>query len=65
MKHVFEKLALYRRCEANTSLVSDWLKVFLKNGHIILKIPEAAGSLFVRHLNKYDNKRGRRKIMFY
>ena len=51
MKNVFEKLALCRGRGANTSLVSDWLKVFLKNGHIILKILEAAGSLLIRHLN--------------
>ena len=33
MKNVFdmfEKLALYRRCAANISLVSDWLTVVLK-----------------------------------
>ena len=40
MKTVFLKLALYRRCGANTSLVSDWLNVFLKNWDIVLKISE-------------------------
>ena len=31
MKNVLENLALYRRRGANTSPVSDWFKVFLKN----------------------------------
>ena len=43
MKNVFEKLVLYPRRRENTSIISDWLKVFLKNSDIILKIPEAAG----------------------
>ena len=30
VKNVFEKLGLYHRGGANTSLVSDWLKVFLE-----------------------------------
>ena len=40
MKNVFEKLALYRRRGASTSLVNDWLKVILRNCDIILKISE-------------------------
>ena len=30
MKNVFQMLALYRRRGANTFLVCDWLKLFLK-----------------------------------
>ena len=43
MKNVFQKLTLYRRYGGNTSLASDWLKVFLKMCDIVLKIPESCG----------------------
>ena len=47
MKSIFEKLALYRRHGANMLLVSDWLKVFLKNCNIILKLLEGCWKFMV------------------
>ena len=56
MNNVFEKLALYRRHGADTSPVSNCLEEFLKKCDIILKFQQAAESLFIRHLNNYNNK---------
>ena len=50
MKNVFEKLALYRGFGANTLLITDLPKVFLKNGDIVLKIQAGCW--------KCDNERG-------
>ena len=39
MGNVFERLALYRSHGANALLISDWIKLFLKDCDIVLEIP--------------------------